>query len=464
MTAHRRRFLRICGVAGIGAFAGCVTSSNTGTPSDGQGTPTPTRSQETPQTPAGAELEGTQVAKLTADDGESDDIFGDTVAVSREGTTAVISAPADTGPNGEYAGSAYVFERTDGSWRQQVKLTPDDRGSDDYFGEAVTVSDDGATAIIGAYYDADPNGEEAGSAYVFDRAGDSWNQQAKLTPEDGNNYDLFGCSAALSGDGTTAIIGARDDEDPNGPEAGSAYVFDNADASWSQQAKLNAKDGDSEDNFGTAVAVSREGTTAIIGANNDEDPNGSAEGYFSGAGSAYAFEKSDGTWSQQAKLVPDDGDGGDNFGVSVAVSRDGTTALIGADVDEDPNGEFAGSAYIFRRSGGTWTEQSKLTPDDGNSGDAFGSAVALTGEGTTALIGAPSDEEPNGIWAGSAYIFENTEDSWTQQQKLAADDGDKEDNFGVSVAAAREGTTALIGAFEDEDPNGDDAGSAYVFE
>jgi hypothetical protein len=90
----------------------------------------------------------------------------------------------------------------------------------------------------------------------------------------------------------------------------------------------------------------------------------------------------------------------------VALSGDGTTALIGAPGDEDPNGDGAGAAYVFARDGGGWTQRAKLLADDGDSNDFFGNSVALSGDGTTALIGAPNDEDPNGDLAGAAYVFD----------------------------------------------------------
>lgn len=109
--------------------------------------------------------------------------------------------------------------------------------------------------------------------------------------------------------------------------------------------------------------------------------------------------------TQTAKLAPDDGDAGDLFGSSVALSMDGTTAIIGAYADDDPNGRLAGSAYVFEQSDGSWRQQAKLTPDDGDSKDVFGSSVAMTNDGTIAIIGARHDEDPNGETSGSAYVF-----------------------------------------------------------
>ncbi|PSP31335.1 hypothetical protein BRC64_10535 [Halobacteriales archaeon QH_10_67_22] len=143
----------------------------------------------------------------------------------------------------------------------------------------------------------------------------------------------------------------------------------------------------------------------------------------------------------------------DRFGSSVALV--GERALVGTYQGGDPYG----SAYLFEYADSAWVQRAKLVADDGDSGDGFGAEVALAGE--RALVGASADEDPNGESAGSAYLFERDDDGWTQAGKLAADDGDSDDNFGVALAL--DGERALLGAWDDEDPNGDGAGSAYVF-
>ena len=376
--------------------------------------------------------------------------------------------PTETAPTTETpTEEASSFE----SPAQQAKLAAGDGGRGDQFGWSVALSSDGFTALIGAVDDGDPNGDRAGSVYVFDRSGSSWNQQAKLVAIDGNNDDQFGDSVALSSDGSTALIGAPDDDISNDPGsdvydgAGSAYVFDRSGASWTQEAKLTSNDSVSGDNFGESVALSGDGSTALIGAGEETNLNDIL------GGSAYVFDSAGGSWSRQAKLAANDGDSEDLFGWSVALSSDGTTALIGAVDDEDPNGDRAGSAYVFDKSGSSWSQQAKLAADDGDANDQFGYSVALSNDGFTALIGAYNDEDPNGksaefdfSGAGSAYVFDRSSRSWSQQAKLAADDGDSDDRFGDSVVLSSDGSTALIGASGDEDPNGEGAGSAYVFE
>jgi hypothetical protein len=467
---HRRRVLALLGTAGVTTLAGCGSDDDRET-----GTPTPL----------------TGKTKLTAEDGNGGDRLGYSVGVSSDGTTAVIGAPFDDNPNGEdvpsdetrtvigspgdgglygpNAGSAYVFQLEDGAWREEAKLVSEDGDNGDQFGFSVGVSGDATTAVIGARNDDNPNRNEVGSAYVFQREGNEWREERKLAPEDDNEGNEFGSSIGMSGDGTTAVIGADRDDNPNGKGAGSAYVFQREGEEWHEERKLTPEDGDLEDRFGSSVGVSSDGGTAVIGARNDDDPNGTTNQPLGGAGSAYVFTREDGAWREEQKLAPVDGDEDDGFGISVGVSGGGTTAVIGAVGDEDPNGEFGGSVYVFQRGDSAWSEEAKLTPEDGDERDGFGYSVGMSSDGTTAVIGAAGDEDPNGHDGGSAYVFQLEDGAWSEAEKLAAEDGDSGDEFGFSVGVSGDGATAVIGADRDEDPNGEDesgngAGSAYVFQ
>jgi len=322
---------------------------------------------------------------------------------------------------------------------EAAKLLATDGAADDIFGISVSVSGD--TAVVGAHSD-DDNGSGSGSAYVFTRSGTTWTQQAKLTASDGAADDIFGHSVSLSGE--TAVVGAAADDD-NGLNSGSAYVFTRSGTTWAQQAKLTASDGAAGDQFGRSVSVS--GETAVIGAYLDDD-NGS------NSGSAYVFTRSGTTWTHQVKLIASDGAADDQFGRSVSVS--GETAVVAAYLDDD-NGSNSGSAYVFIRSGTTWTQQAKLTASDGAAGDQFGRSVSVSGE--TVVIGAYLDDD-NGSNSGSAYVFTRSGTTWTQQAKLTASDGATSDVLGVSVSLSRD--TAVVGAVLDDD-NGSSSGSAYVF-
>ncbi len=390
----------------------------------------------------------TEVAKLSADGGEGDQ-FGYHVAIS--GDTALVGVRFDDDDaNGLESGSAYVFTGSGTTWSQQARLTAADGSDRDWFG--VRVALEGDTAVIPADADdSEVNGVDSGSVYVFTRSGTTWTQQAKLTASDGAAVDLFGYSVALSGD--TVFVGARfDDDDVNGDDSGSVYVFTRSGTSWSQQAKLTAADGEAGDEFGYSVALA--GDTAVITANaDDSDVNGVD------SGSAYVFTRSGTDWSQQAKLTAADGAAGDLFGVRVALVGD--TALIGARLDDDDvNGIDAGSAYVFTRSGDGWSQQARLTAADGGAGDWFGYTVALADD--TALIGAGNHDGANGVDSGSAYVFTRSGTTWSQKDKLTATDGKAGDQFGGKVAIS--GDAAVVGArLVDDVVKGVDSGSVYVF-
>lgn len=443
MSWERRRMLKLVGAASLPFLAGCSGSDQDN--SDG-----PSGSPASPP--------DSQQAKLTATDGDGRDGFGGSVALTADGETALIGALGEQNPDGPGAGAAYVFTRSDSDWSQQSKLVAEDRVESDTFGISAALANDGETALVGDDL-ADPTGPGSGAAYVFVRSSDGWTQQSKLVASDGDENDMFGRSVSLTGDGGTALIGAYGDEDPNGENryekgAGSAYVFARDGDSWEQQAKLAASDGEGGDGFGWSVAMADDTATALVGCLRRD--------------AAYVFTRTDGTWEQQTKLAGRETDDRTGFGSSLAIDDEGTTALVGSFVDAEPNGEKAGSAYVFTNDGGGWSRQTKFAADDGDDNDLFARSVALSSDGRIALAGARGDEDPNGSNAGSAYVFSNEGGTWSQQQKLAADDGDDNDRFGTVTALANRGATALIGASGDEDPDEDGeragAGSAYVFE
>ena len=389
-----------------------------------------------------------EIAKLLASDGQANDYFGRLVAISGDGNTAIISAYADDNERGSDAGAAYIYVRSGTNWIQQAKLLASDGQANDQFGRSIALSSDGNTAIIGAFYDDNERGSDAGAAYIYVRSGTDWTQQAKLLASDGQANDRFGISVAISSDGNTAIIGAYLDDD-KGTDAGSAYIYIRTGSSWSYQAKLLATDGQTGDNFGISVAISGDGNTAIIGAHGDDDKG-------SEAGAAYIYVRTGTNWIQQAKLLATDGQEYDYFGISVAISGDGNTAIIGAYSDDD-KGTNAGSAYIFVRTWTSWTYQAKLIASDGQEYDYFGISVAISGDGNTAIIGAYYDDTK-----GSTYIYVRSGTNWSYQAKLLTSDGQANDRFGWSVALSSNGNTAIIGAYADDD-KGTDAGSAYIF-
>jgi FG-GAP repeat len=353
-----------------------------------------------------------QQAKLTASDGSPGVQFGSSVALS--GLTALVGSPFSS------TGSAYVFARSGLTWTQQAELTAADATPSEQFGGAVALS--GSTAVVGAI------GQKmnTGAAYVFVRTGTTWTQQAELNASDGAQLDSFGVSVAMSG--STVVVGAYG----KNSNTGSAYVFVRTGTTWTQQAELTASDIGTGAYFGVSAAVS--GSTAVIGAGE----RGST------SQAAYVFVRSGTTWTQQAKLIGSDTVAHDSFGSAVALS--GSTAVVGA-FDHAQNG----AAYVFVRSGTAWTQQAELTASNGAPRDYFGLSVAV--EQSTAVIGAVGK---NSV-AGAAYVFTRSGTSWSQQAQLAGTDTTSGDFFGGSMALC--GCNAIVGANQASSS----AGAAYAF-
>ncbi|MBS0196291.1 MAG: hypothetical protein JSR77_05990 [Planctomycetes bacterium] len=441
----------------------------------------------------------TQQAKLVASDGVDFAFLGGSVAIS--GDSVLIGADWDTVGINWQQGSAYVFTRSGSIWTQQGKLTVADGAMYDRFGSSVSLSGD--VALVGACWNDAGANIRQGAAYIFTRVGSTWTRQAKLTAADGEEDDSFGCSVCLSG--STAIIGAAEDDSGGNLNQGSAYVFARSGSTWIQQAKLTASDGAADDFFGWSVGIA--GATVVVGSYSAD------MGDRINQGSGYVFTQLGTTWTQQAKLAAPDGAGDDHFGSSIAISGD--TLLIGANLDDvgpsldqgsvwvfsragdvwiGPDFKIIGSqvvandyfgwsvsisgdtaligvredrqlgyAYVFIRSGATWVQQARLAAFDGGPYDQFGCSVSLSGD--TALVGAFNDDVGLNGQEGSAYVFVRSGTTWMPQAKLVASDGEWLDKFGYSVSVS--GDTALIGAYgEDSIPGGDigiERGAVYVF-
>lgn len=388
-----------------------------------------------------------------ANDIRAEDLFGGAVAI--EGDTVVVGAWGDGYlPNPTLPGAVYVY--TGYGTGTPVKLTPSGGGSaGDQFGRAVAI--EGNRLVVGANL-TDIFGGNTGAVYVFERdSRGRWSQKARLTAWDARDGDRFGSSVALEGD--TLIVGAWGVDDrttkPYTPDVGAAYVYvRNSKGKWVLQAQLKASDRTAEDKFGWDVAMS--GNTVVVGAYGgrvppDIDPDT--------PGAAYVFVRSGTSWSQQQKLTADPSFVGDNFGSSVAI--DGDTLAVGECTfysthlgweNED------GAAYVFTRSGGTWSQQQKLTASDGMVGDNFG-AVALHGD--TLAVGAWYDDG-----AGAVYLFTRSGGLWTEQAKLVASDRQVGASFGAPWAVAVDATITpviVVGARGHDTSGITNSGAAYVY-
>jgi FG-GAP repeat len=375
-----------------------------------------------------------QGGKLTGGGETGGGEFGSSVALSEHGDTALIGGPHDNGS----AGAAWAFTRTGAAWTQQGgKLTGGGETGGGEFGSSVTLSADGDTALIGGR--GDDGG--AGAAWVFTRSGAAWTQQGeKLTGGGETGGGEFGSSVALSADASTVLIGGPGD---NGG-AGAAWVFTRSGAAWTQQGeKLTGGGETGEGNFGASVALSEDGDTALIGGPGD---NGAT-------GATWVFTRTGGVWGQQGRKLTGGEEGNGEFGVIVALSADGNTALVGGWYDNSQQG----AVWVFTRTGGVWSQQGpKLTGGGETEGGGFGTSVALSADGDTALIGGPGDNGEK----GAAWVFTRSGSTWAQQGEKLTGGGETGNAwFGYTVALSGDGNTALIGGWLDNNWKG----AAWVF-
>jgi murein DD-endopeptidase MepM/ murein hydrolase activator NlpD len=376
--------------------------------------------------------------KIAPSDGVYRDCFGRSVSIS--GDYAIVGAYG-VGLYGESPGSAYIFKRDGHNWIEQTKLLASDGSKQDFFGGSVSISGD--YAIVGAY--GDDNADCFGSAYIFKRTGDAWIEQIKILPSDGINNSHFGNTVSISGD--YAIVGDRYAR-YRGYQSGSAYIFRRDGDSWIEHIKLLPFDIGEWDEFGSSVSISGDyAIVGAIGANSDDSEISS--------GAAYIFKREGVTWVEQAKILASDGTKYDYFGSSVSIS--GEYIIVGAPQDDD-NGESSGSAYIFKREGETWIEQTKLLAYDGKPKDYFGYySVSISSD--YALVGADGNDD-NGISSGAAYIYKRDGGNWIEQEKLLASDGAEQDSFGSSVSISED--YAIVGAEFGFNKNSH-SGSAYIY-
>ena len=498
-----------------------------------------------------------QTAYLKASNAQADDHFGCGgvldghagygAAVSGDGNTIAIASPhessAATGINGNQndnsaydAGAVYVFVRSGNSWVQQAYVKASNTHDGDEFGHAVALSADGNTLAVSAVWESSKatgvNGDQndrsvpqSGAVYVFTRTDGRWTQQAYIkasntgeagTADSFGDGDQFGFSLALSDDGNTLAAGAITEDsaaagvngnqrDNSMTSAGAVYVFGRSGTTWTQQAYVKAANPDPGDMFGYSVALNENGNTLAVGSYDEGGSfrgiNGPADNQRRGSGAVYVFERfGTSTWSQHAYIHASNAEGGDSFGVSLAISDDGNTMLVGS-LDEDclsagvnPQGcdndresdTSTGAAYVFVRNGGAWSQQAYLKAANVAKGDWFGNRLTLSGDGNTALIGDTLEDlggqginpRANGKAAqesGSAYVFRRNGTAWTQLAYLKGSNTRAFDEFGSSLGISRDGRTLVVTARGEDsaakaingsqtDSSASEAGSAYIFQ
>lgn len=439
----------------------------------------------------------TQEAMLKAANPGQGDEFGRSIAIS--GDTLVVGAPGEdssaTGINGDMtnnsaidSGAVYVFVRSGSSWTQQAYLKASNTGAGDAFGYAVSISGD--TLIVGAYNEGSLTGDQSeniapgtGAAYVFVRNGTTWSQQAYLKGSP-VGYPIFisggwfGYSVSISGD--TAVVGAYKEisnavgvnSTPNGLaiESGAAFVFVRSGATWTQQAYLKASNAAP---FAHIASVAVSGDTIIAGSECERSASNGVNGdqTLSSSslcrGAAYVFVRNSGVWSQQAYLKASNNSFQTislGFGSSVAIIGD--TAIVGAPTESSNatgvNGDgtntsatAAGAAYVFTRTGTSWSQQAYLKSSNTHERDFFGASVAVAGE--MALVGSPRDfvTEPS----GAAFLYQRSGTAWSPLATLrSAQSAGSTLGIAVSMTADR----LAAGGFSNSDTV-PFSGAAFVF-
>ncbi len=376
------------------------------------------------------------------------------VPVSNDGSTlvAIVMPGAATGSviagNADgtaTAGGPFTLQASGSTFTQQNnKLVGTGNVGSGQQGHSVSISADGNTAIVGAPYE----NSSQGAAWIFIRNGSAWTQQARLVGSGATGAALQGYSVAISADGNTVLMGGVEDNSA----MGATWVFTRIGGVWVQQGnKLVGTGGGATAWQGCSVALSADGNTATVG------------GYQSGSnqGGTWVFTRNAGVWTQQGSKLFGTGAVMNTAGqgYSVAISGDGNTILTGGYMDGWAFGTATGAAWVFTRTGGVWTQQgSKLVGAGYVAGNvAQGSAVALSADGNTALIGGYSDDNKK----GAAWVFTRSAGVWTQQgSKLVGTGGSAISEQGYSVSLSADGNTALVGGWQDANVIG---GGMWVF-
>ena len=481
--------------------------------------------QGAPPSPDGAFSAFAQQAYVKASNTAAGDVFGDSVALSADGSTLAVGAWGEdsitTGIDGnqadnsaERAGAVYVFVRDATTWRQQAYIKASNSGGNDCFGRSIGLSADGSTLVVGAYAESSSatgiNGDQAdnaatyaGAAYVFTRSNTTWSQQAYIKPSNTGAGDFFGRKVALSADGATLAVSAYIEDgaatgingnqaDNSARDAGAVYIFTRAGAIWGQQAYIKASNTGAYDYFGFPMALSNDGSTLAVGAVNEDSadtgidgnqPNNSA----ADSGAVYVFRRFGAVWAQQAYIKASNTGAQDRFGSSIALSADGTTMAVGADQEDsaavglagnqaDNSAENAGAMYVFKRIDAIWTQQAYIKASNAGAGDNFGSEVALSADGMILAVGARSEasaatgvngdqSDNSAAGAGAVYLFSYNDAAWDQEAYIKASNTGPADLFGFSIALSSDGLTLAVGTgAEDSLGTGVDGNQAGDFD
>jgi hypothetical protein len=332
-----------------------------------------------------------QQGELTASDAASSDGFGESVAVSLDGSSVVIGAPLKTVGGFANTGAAYVFTRSGTTWSQKAELFASPVGRGSYFGSSVAIQSVGTTVAVGAPYKSVSGHRRAGAAFVYKRTPTGWTQSGMLTASDASDGDRFGSKVIVKE--SLVLASAPFHTNANG-STGAVYVFDGAGGTYVQKTVLTASDGQAGDHFGLAMDLSL--ATLVVGT--PDHVVGSHR-----VGAAYVFTHSDttGIWTQRARLAPTAGTNADNFGAAVAISS--ASIAVGNPNHKVGSNAFQGVVDVFTGGGTTWTQQAELSASDGAPYEYFGDRVAVYP--TSVMVGEPLYDAGAISGAGRVDVF-----------------------------------------------------------
>lgn len=377
-----------------------------------------------------------QHPKLTATGLPASASFGGSVSISDDASIAIVGAWGGT--NGA-TGQAVIMNRNGSVWTQGQTLIGSGAIGGANQGNSVAISGDGNTAIIGA-----PNDNNAaGAAWVFTRSGNNWTEQAKLVGTGATGNAWQGFSVAISGDGNTVIIGGPQ----NNTHVGAAWIFTRSGMTWTQQTMLQGSDAVSSSSYpseqGYCVALSSDGSTALVGGRFD----GGAKG------AVWFYTRNGNSWTQQGGKAT--GSTLQPIGTSVALSADGNIAVIGAAAADSK----AGGAFIVSRTGSTWTPYASILQGTLPVGKAQqGCSVDISSDGKTVVIGGAASIFTAGsgdIGIGSTWIFKYDGSNWNQEGSKYVGTGNAGNSQqGGSVSISADGNTFVTGGFGDNNFNG----------
>lgn len=375
--------------------------------------------------------------------GSSGDRYGWSVAISKYGSTIAVGASADTS-YGDSAGAGYIYKNNGLSY-DRTKILPSDGGGLSVFGGSCSISDDEETVVFGANVDA-PNGG-TGAAYVYKWYGYDWGE-LKITSSDGEFFDQFGKSLAISGDGDTIVVGAWLDDEPNGdldgdpdstPETGSVYVYKKEGANW-VETKLTASNWRKNAFFGISVDVSDDGNRFAVGSSGWSE----IEGAWDGLAYIYDWNSTTSEWDETIIEPVGTAYHDDQFGKSICISSDGSRVVVGS-----PDHLAQGAIYVYDYDGGSWTGE-KVMASDYNVSGYLGFSVDISDDGSFIVAGAPDTYAYAGTETpGKVYLFEENGSDWDETQIVGSGLVNSA-LFGEAVAVSGDGNTFVVGTYRME--------------